>query len=89
MRGAFRIPVWLGFCAFLAIALFFLWQEHSAHILGVVPYLLLLACPLMHYFMHRGRWTWLRSQGPRRVQYRRERSIMTHGQILQRTAFGR
>ena len=32
----------------------FLWQEHSAHILGALPYLLLLACPLMHYFMHGG-----------------------------------
>ena len=54
MPGAFRIPLWLGFCVFAAIALFFLWEEHSAHILGALPYLLVLACPLMHYFMHRG-----------------------------------
>ena len=27
---------------------------HSAHLLGAVPYLLLLACPLMHIFMHGG-----------------------------------
>jgi hypothetical protein len=54
MPGAFRIPLWLGFCVFLAIALFFLWEEHSAHILGALPYLLFLLCPLMHYFMHRG-----------------------------------
>lgn len=54
MLGAFRIPLWLGFCVFLAIALFFLWEEHSAHILGALPYLLVLLCPLMHYFMHRG-----------------------------------
>jgi len=54
MQGTFRIPLWLGFCAFLAIALFFLWEEHSAHILGAVPYLLLLLCPLMHFLMHRG-----------------------------------
>ena len=50
----FRIPFWLGFCLFAAIALFFLWEEHGAHILGALPYVLLLACPLLHLFMHRG-----------------------------------
>jgi hypothetical protein len=25
---------------------------HKAHLLGFAPYLLLLACPLMHLFMH-------------------------------------
>ena len=39
---------------FLAITGFFLWQEHRAHLLGFLPYLLLLACPLLHVFMHRG-----------------------------------
>ena len=39
---------------FLAIAAFFLLSEHRANALGVLPYLLLLACPLMHLFMHRG-----------------------------------
>jgi hypothetical protein len=53
-RKAFRIPVWLGACAFLVIAAFFLWEEHNAHILGALPYLLLLACPFIHLFMHRG-----------------------------------
>jgi len=52
-RGSFRIPLWLGFCLFLAIAVFFLWEEHRAHILGVVPYVLLLLCPIIHLFMHR------------------------------------
>lgn len=37
---------------FLAVALFFLWTEHRAHLLGVLPYLLVLACPLMHLFHH-------------------------------------
>ena len=50
----FRIPFWLGLCIFLAIALFFLWEEHSAHILGALPYVLVLLCPLLHYFMHGG-----------------------------------
>jgi len=40
--------------AFLAIAAFFLFSEHRAHLLGVLPYLFLLACPLMHLFMHHG-----------------------------------
>jgi hypothetical protein len=55
-------PFWrtrsgLVFCGFLAIAAFFLITEHSAHIALAVPYLpwlLLLACPLMHLFMHGG-----------------------------------
>jgi hypothetical protein len=39
---------------FLAIAVFFLWKEHRAHILGVLPFAVLLLCPLIHFFMHRG-----------------------------------
>jgi YHS domain-containing protein len=46
---------WLrwGLGVFLLIAFFFLWQEHRAHLLGALPWLLLLACPLMHMLMHR------------------------------------
>ena len=40
------------FYGFLAIAGFLLFTEHRAHVLGVLPYLFLLACPLMHLFMH-------------------------------------
>ncbi len=40
--------------AFLAIAGFFLLTEHRAHLFGVLPFLLLLACPVLHFFMHRG-----------------------------------
>ncbi|MBC7622486.1 MAG: DUF2933 domain-containing protein [Aeromicrobium sp.] len=29
-------------------------REHWRHVLGVAPYALLLACPLMHLFMHGG-----------------------------------
>ncbi len=39
---------------FLAVAAFFLLTEHRAHVLGALPYLLLLLCPLMHLFHHRG-----------------------------------
>jgi DUF2933 family protein len=38
---------------FLLIAGFFVLTEHTAHVLGALPYLLLLACPLLHLF-HRG-----------------------------------
>ncbi|NKE72666.1 DUF2933 domain-containing protein [Candidatus Manganitrophus noduliformans] len=40
--------------AFLLIAVFFLLSEHRAHFFGILPYLLLLACPFLHLFMHRG-----------------------------------
>jgi low temperature requirement protein LtrA len=53
-REPARIPAWLGLCLFLAIAAFFLSEEHRTHILGVVPYALLLLCPVIHLFMHRG-----------------------------------
>ena len=43
--------VFLGF-AVIAVALLF--TEHRAHVLGILPYLFLLACPLMHLFMHHG-----------------------------------
>lgn len=39
---------------FLAIAAFFLIAEHRAHILGILPWLLLLACVVLHLFMHGG-----------------------------------
>ncbi|WP_375057428.1 DUF2933 domain-containing protein [Zobellella sp. DQSA1] len=45
---------WLVLLVFAAMALFFLWQEHRAHLLGALPYLIILLCPLMHLFMHRG-----------------------------------
>jgi hypothetical protein len=40
---------------FLAVAAYLLITEHQAHLSGVLnylPYLLLLACPLMHVFHH-------------------------------------
>ncbi|WP_284431806.1 DUF2933 domain-containing protein [Rugosibacter aromaticivorans] len=44
----------IAWIVFAAIAAFYLWTEHRAHLLGVLPFLLLLACPLMHLFMHGG-----------------------------------
>ena len=42
----------IALIGFLAIAGFFLVTEHTAHVFGVLPYVLLLACPLLHFFMH-------------------------------------
>lgn len=46
---------WIYFAASLAvIVLFFLLREHWAHALGLLPYVVLLACPLMHLFHRHG-----------------------------------
>jgi len=41
--------VLLGFGAIIG---FFLLTEHRAHAWGALPFLLLLACPLLHLFHH-------------------------------------
>ena len=51
--GWLRSRSGLVFFGFAAIAGFFLWEEHKAHLLGALPYVLLLACPLMH-LLHGG-----------------------------------
>lgn len=47
-----------AFVAFALIAAYFLTAEHKAHLLGWLSaygiWLLVLACPLLHLFMHRG-----------------------------------
>ena len=53
-RGFFESRVNIALVGFLAIAGFFLIAEHWAHVLGYWPWLLLLACPLLHIFMHGG-----------------------------------
>ena len=44
----------LALLGFLAIAAFFLLSEHRAHALGILPFVLLLLCPLLHLFGHGG-----------------------------------
>jgi len=51
-RGWLWSPTGLALLGFLAIAAFFLFTEHRAHFFGILPYLLLLACPLLHLLMH-------------------------------------
>ena len=44
----------IGLIVLGGIALYFLLTEHRAHFFVALPFLLLLACPLMHIFMHGG-----------------------------------
>lgn len=53
-KGFWRSRYALGLFVLGAIAAYILLTEHRAHVLGALPYLLLLACPLMHIFMHHG-----------------------------------
>ena len=54
MSAFLRSPTGLVMLGFLAIAAFFLIVEHTAHVFGVLPFALLLLCPLLHLFMHGG-----------------------------------
>lgn len=45
-------PAVLALASATVIGLFFVLREHWGHALGFAPYLLLLACPLMHLFHH-------------------------------------
>lgn len=51
--GFWRSRRGLALIAFLAAGAFYLYAEHRAHLYGALPYLLLLACPLLHMLMHR------------------------------------
>ncbi len=58
-NDASRPPWWrtrsgIVLCGFLLVGGFYLATEHTAHLFGALPYLLLLSCPLMHLFMHHG-----------------------------------
>lgn len=44
----------IAFLGFAAIAAFFLFTEHRAHLFGALPFVFLLACPFLHSVMHRG-----------------------------------
>jgi hypothetical protein len=65
---------------FLAVAAFFLWTEHRAHLLGILPYLLVLACPLMHIFHHAGHGRGAHRQGPTAHQDDRKREAPPSGE---------
>jgi len=39
---------------FALVGAFYILRGHWGHAFGARPYLILLACPLMHLFMHHG-----------------------------------
>jgi len=49
-----RSPAGWALALVVAAGGFYLVTEHTVHLFGALPYLFLLACPLMHFFMHRG-----------------------------------
>jgi hypothetical protein len=49
-----RLSSRIVFIGFLAVSAFFLIGEHRAHVLGWLPFLLVLVCPLMHLFHGHG-----------------------------------
>ena len=53
-RGFWTSKAGLVTVGFLLVAAFFLFSEHRAHALGILPFVLILACPLLHLFMHGG-----------------------------------
>ena len=52
--SVWRTLAGLAALGFGAVVAFFLVAEHRAHLFGALPYLLLLACPVMMLFMHHG-----------------------------------
>jgi hypothetical protein len=51
-----RLPWWrtsagVAAIGFALVAAFYVLREHWGHALGLLPYLVLLACPLMHLLM--------------------------------------
>ena len=52
-RRRFSLPLIL--IGLAAIAAFLVLNGHGYHLLSLLPLLILLACPLMHMFMHHGR----------------------------------
>lgn len=47
-------PMFIAGVSLAVIVLFYVLREHWGHALGALPYLLLLACPLLHIFHGHG-----------------------------------
>jgi hypothetical protein len=50
-----RRPVIIAAVSLAIVIAFYILREHWSHALGALPYLLLLACPLLHLFHGHGR----------------------------------
>ena len=64
-RGFLASPAGIVLLGFLIIGGALLFTEHRAHVLGVLVWMPLLLCPLMHLFMHRGHGSHGRHVEPR------------------------
>lgn len=53
VESMFPKRTWALIAAIGIIGLVFLVGNHTSYALSVVPYLILLLCPLMHLFMHK------------------------------------
>jgi hypothetical protein len=62
-----RVLPWVMIVLMVVLG-FFLFTEHRAHLFGILPYLLFLACPLMHLFMHHGHGGHAQGADPRNGQ---------------------
>jgi hypothetical protein len=52
--SGWSFPVKITLIFTLGIAAFFLVGQHWVHLAGILPWFLILLCPLMHLFMHGG-----------------------------------
>ena len=72
-EGRNGLPTKWVLVGFLAIAAYFLLSEHRAHFIQFLPFLLLLACPLLHIFHgHGGRKKDREGEGTGRSDHRSE-----------------
>jgi len=55
--SVWRSPTVVASGMLILVIVFYVLREHWSHVVGAWPYLLLLLCPLMHVFMHRGHGT--------------------------------
>ena len=49
-----RTPFGIVSTILAVVASGYLWLAHRDHVLALLPFAFLAACPLMHLFMHRG-----------------------------------
>jgi len=53
-KSFWTTPNGLAAIALIGVAGYYLLAEHQAHVFAALPFLILLLCPLLHVFMHRG-----------------------------------
>jgi Protein of unknown function (DUF2933) len=77
-KSLWRTRYGVGLLVLGSVAAFFLLAEHRAHLFGVLPFLLILACPLMHLFMHRGHGAHGHHTGAEQQQIGKENASQTN-----------